>query len=136
MYIGKITTLLSTLGLAAALAAGTALAQDYTGDKTGQDDTTGLSAIGIDISTVGTEAASVHQFVAGLAPETQRGVLGGCQTVVNYPANVAPNVVEFCQTAIGIAPAGPALGFAAEEPAFMAPSPMIGAATSSGDGAY
>lgn len=139
MNIGKITATLSILGLTAGITAGAALAQDVLSETTpsGIDDTTGLSAIGIDITTAGTGPAEVQQFIAGLAPETQRGVLGGCQTAVTYPANIAPNVVQFCENALGAAPAaGTVMGFAPPEEQQFVPSPMIGAEPNGSSGAY
>ncbi len=102
---------LSVLALSASLA----WATDYLPDQSGIDDTTGVTAIGVDISGIPATQGSVQQFLAGLAPDTQRGVIGGCQTVVSFPAGVAPNVVEFCQTAVGGAPASSMLmGYAPE----------------------
>lgn len=106
---------LAIVGLTTAI--GTAAWADQFEDTldSGVNDTTGMSAIGVDISNAGTTPAQIHQFIASLAPETQKAVLGGCQTVASYPAGIAPNVVLFCDNALG-APARPmAMGYMPEQ---------------------
>ncbi len=123
MTIGKLTAIVA---LAAGLGSGAALA------ASGPDDTTGLTSLGIDISRAGGSSESVQQFLAGLAPDTQRAVLSGCQTALANPSTYAPNVIAFCQTANGNAGFGmsPALGFAPVEPTTV---PAMGGG---GGGAY
>lgn len=108
MNIGKLSAIVA---LTAALGTGSALA------ATGADDESGFTTLGIDISGAGSSAESVHQFLAGLAPDTRRELLGGCQTAVSYPVSYAPNVVAFCATATGAAGSGMSsvLGYAPVE---------------------
>ena len=106
MKIGKLTAIVA---LTAALgASGSALA--------GWDDETGLTTLGIDISRAGGTPETVNQFIAGLTPEGQRGVLNGCQTALAQSAGYAQSVISFCQNALGagVQPA-PMLGFAPDE---------------------
>ena len=118
MTIGKLTAIVAlATGIAAAAPA-----------LASWDDETGFTSLGVDITTAGSSPAAVQQFIAGLAPETQRGLLNGCQTAVTYPSTYAPSVVAFCDTAIGggimAMPATPVMGFVQEEPmTFGAPMP-------------
>jgi hypothetical protein len=120
MYIAKlaaIAALTTALGASAALAAAAT--------ATGADDQTGFTTLGIDISGAGRSPASVQQFLAGLAPDTQRSLLSGCQTAIANPVSYAPNVVAFCETATGNVGAGmQPLGFAPVEPSTV---PSMGA---------
>jgi hypothetical protein len=121
MNIGKLTLILSVTAL---LGAASPVLADET--LTGPDDQTGLSTLGIDISSVGGSSAAVGQFLAQLPPDTLRGVIGGCQTAVTSQSGYAPAVVGFCRTALNQAPAGaPALGYAQEPNRAYVPSPII-----------
>jgi hypothetical protein len=114
MKIGKIT---AALAFTAALgASASALAWD---------DETGLTSLGIDISRAGSSPEAISTFIAGLNPEGQRGVLHGCEAAVSQPAGFHENVIGFCQTVVGLGgvPQTQMLGFAGEEPAFVAPFP-------------
>ena len=116
MNIGKLSAavaLAAGLGLAAP-----ALAQDVFDDTapTGAADETGQTTLGIDISMAGHSPEAVAAFIAGLAPDTQRGLIGGCQTAVEYPAGHHQSVIGFCTTALEVTMGGPAMGFAPEDP--------------------
>jgi hypothetical protein len=113
MNIGKLTAI-------AALAAGIGATAPALASLL---DETGLNSLGIDISHVGAGPESAQQFIAGLAPDTQRAVLNGCQTAVTFPVSYPHEVRVFCQDAIGAgAPAG-ALGFMQEPASVVAPMP-------------
>jgi hypothetical protein len=117
MNIGKLTAIIAMTASIGAV--GPAFAA-------GSDDETGMSMLGIDISRAGTSQENFQQFVAGLAPDTQRLFLRGCETAMADPAAYAPNVFAFCQTALNVAtPASPVLGFIPEEAPFVAPTPAI-----------
>ena len=114
------TKFASAFALVAALGAvSPALAQDLFSDTTtmgGPADQTGLTSLGIDISRAGGSPELVQQFIAGLNPEAQRGVLNGCQTAIANPVSYSTSVLAFCQTAVGAGTSGGLLGFAPEAP--------------------
>lgn len=110
----------SAVAVVAALGASPAFAQNLFDDTTNQggpSDQTGLTSIGIDISRAGGSPEAVQQFIAGLNPEAQRGVLNGCQTAIANPVSYSTSVLAFCDTAVGGNVAGGGmLGFAPEAP--------------------
>ena len=55
--------------------------------------------LGIYIHMAGNTRESVHAFIEALPPETQRVVMGGCRTVLEYPASSNVNTYRFCQLA-------------------------------------
>jgi hypothetical protein len=65
------------------------------------DDNSGMSTLGVDISTVGSDPASVHQFLSQLSPDARSAVIGGCHTYLSAQEDAAPTVIPFCQTAVG-----------------------------------
>ena len=109
MNIGKLTAV-------AALALGLGTASALAASVPALEPTNGENGIGIDISTAGSSPASVGQFLAGLAPETQHLVLTGCETAVANPVGYKQDVVTFCENALGTGARVGALGFAEQAP--------------------
>ncbi len=95
------------LSVAAGLAiGGSALAATATGTTPDQSndptrDTTGMAALGVDISNAGTTPDSVKAFVNGLTADQQTGITTGCQSVLANPANASQSVQSFCQALNG-----------------------------------
>ncbi len=75
-------------------------AADTNSDTIRGNDLTGVTDLGVDISNVGGDSASVHHYLTSLSPETRRAVMGGCETALADQANVAPTVIPFCQSAL------------------------------------
>ena len=125
MTIRKLALIASVATLVGA--ASPVLADDSNSGMTGPNDDTGLSSLGVDISRVGGGAAAVGDFLAGLSPDAQRGVIGGCRTAVNSGGSgYSPAVVGFCRTALNLEPMpGSALGYMAQPNRAYVPSPII-----------
>lgn len=132
MNIGKLS---AAVALAAGLGLATpALAQSVVEDSapTGAADETGQTMLGIDISMAGRSPEAVSEFIAGLAPDTQRGLIGGCQTAVEYPGGHHQSVVGFCTTALEVTMGGPPMGFAPEDPGLVPEFPPFEAEPDNG----
>jgi hypothetical protein len=69
----------------------------------------GMRDIGHDISDVELTFESVHAYLASLSPDSLRGAIGGCQTLLANPAMVNSRelVLPFCELALGITPVRP-----------------------------
>ncbi len=127
MNIVKFTAILS-------LAAGLAAITPALAEESSLDESPGMSSLGIDISHAGGTSATVSQFLAGLSPEAQRGVINGCQNaaIPTNAGNYDQDVQSFCHVVNGLGGNVQALGFAAPEPRRVFPFSRRQPATSNG----
>jgi hypothetical protein len=124
MNIGKIS---ATIALATGLGMAAAAFAEESSQRSGPDDETGLTTLGIDI----TGGTGVEQdpsiFLTGLSPDTQQMVINGCQTAIDNPVGYHYRVLGFCgeliatgsgafvETALGFVPQAPAPTFAPDQ---------------------
>jgi len=125
MNIGKISaTIALVTGLGMAFPA---LAVDETTFRSGPDDATGLTTLGIDITGGTGVAQDPSTFLAGLEPQTQQMVINGCRTAIDNPVDYHVSVLGFCNDLIQTGAdvfVEPSLGFVPAAPApSIAPAP-------------
>jgi len=108
MKLATLAAIVSAATLVSALPAMAITASNSTGsgdsphDMTGPGDSTGMSTLGVDISSAGGSSASVRQFLARLSPDTRNSVLTGCSNAIaNHDGTFNPVVLSFCRTATG-----------------------------------
>ena len=95
MNIIKLTAVLSLTAALAAAVPAMAFASD------GAEDGSGVETLGVSITGVANDPASVHQFLSQLSPDARPAVIGGCETAIANPQDTTANVVSFCETATG-----------------------------------
>jgi hypothetical protein len=98
MTITKLTAILSLTAALAAAAPALAFASGSSGDG---DLRNGMHELGVDISNVPDDPASVHEFLAQLPADAYPAVIGGCQTALDSPTGTSLTVYDFCTTAVG-----------------------------------
>jgi len=96
-----ITRLTAILSLTAALAAAAPALAFASASSDAGDARNGMHELGVDISNVPDDPASIHEYLAQLPPDAYPAVIGGCQTALASPMGTSLTVFDFCTTAVG-----------------------------------